>query len=123
MSFDPVTPVLPHIRSGRLRALAITTARRSPALPDVPTLEEAGLKGFNIGTWFGVLAPAATPREVVSRLSAEIVKVIESPDFRKRMDEIGAGPVGNSPEQMAAQIRDETDKFARLVKEAKVTID
>ncbi len=123
MSFDTVTPVLPHIRSGKLRALAVTTGKRSPALPDVPTLDEGGLKGFNLGTWFGVLAPAATPREIVSRLNADIVKIIESADFRKRMDDIGAGPVGNSPDQMASQIREETEKFARLVKEAKVTIE
>lgn len=123
MSFDTVTPVLQHIRSGRLRALAVTTGKRSSALPDVPTLEEAGLKGFDIGTWFGVLAPAATPKDIVVRLNAEMVKVIQSPEFRKRMDEIGAEPIGNSVEQMAQQIRSDTEKFARLVKDAKVTID
>jgi tripartite-type tricarboxylate transporter receptor subunit TctC len=123
MSFDTVTPVLPHIKAGKLRALAVTTARRSSALPDVPTLDEAGLKGFNIGTWFGVLAPAATPREILARLNTEMVKVIQSPEFRKRMDEIGAEPIGNSAEQMAQQIRSETDKFARMVKEANVTIE
>lgn len=123
MSFDTITPVLPHIRSGKLRPLAVTTARRSAALPEVPTLEEAGLKGFNIGTWFGVLAPAATPKEVVLRLNTEMVKVIQSPEFRKRMDEIGAEPVGNSPDQMALQIRSETEKFGRIVKEARVAIE
>ena len=123
MSFDTITPVLPHIRSGKLRSLAVTTARRSAALPEVPTLEEAGLKGFNIGTWFGVLAPAATPKEVVLRLNTEMVKVIQSPEFRKRMDEIGAEPVGNSPDQMALQIRSETEKFGRIVKEARVAIE
>ena len=123
MSFDTVTPVLPHIKAGKLRALAVTTAKRSSALPDVPTLEDAGLKGFDIGTWFGVLAPVATPKDIVARLNAEMVKVIKSPDFRKRMDEIGAEPIGNSSEQMAAQIKAETDKFARLVKEAKVVIE
>jgi tripartite-type tricarboxylate transporter receptor subunit TctC len=123
MSFDTVTPVLQHIRSGKLRALAVTTGKRSSALPDVPTLEEAGLKGFNIGTWFGVLAPAATPKDIQSRLSTEMVKAIQSPDFRKRMEEIGAEPIGNSPEQMATQIKGETEKFAKLVKEAKVTIE
>jgi tripartite-type tricarboxylate transporter receptor subunit TctC len=123
MSFDTVTPVLPHIKAGKLRALAVTTARRSSALPDVPTLEEAGLKGFNIGTWFGVLAPAATPKDIVARLNTEMVKVIQSPEFRKRMDEIGAEPIGNSADQMAAQIASDTDKFARLVKDAKVTIE
>jgi tripartite-type tricarboxylate transporter receptor subunit TctC len=123
MSFDTITPVLPHIQAGKLRPLAVTTARRSSALPDVPTLAESGLSGFDIGTWFGVLAPAATPRPVVTRLSEEMQKVIHSPEFKKRMAEIGAEPVGNTPEQMASQIREETDKFARLVKEAKVSID
>jgi tripartite-type tricarboxylate transporter receptor subunit TctC len=123
MTFDTVTPVLQHIRSGKLRALAVTTAKRSSALPDVPTLDEAGLKGFNIGTWFGVLAPAATPKDIVARLNTEMVKVIQSPEFRKRMDEIGAEPVGNSADQMALQIKGETEKFAKLVKDAKVTIE
>jgi tripartite-type tricarboxylate transporter receptor subunit TctC len=123
MSFDTVTPVLPHIKAGKLRPLAVTTAKRSSALPDVPTLDEAGLKGFNIGTWFGVLAPTGTPKELVARLNTEMVKVIQSPEFRKRMEEIGAEPVGNSTDQMAQQIKDETDKFAKLVKDAKVTID
>jgi tripartite-type tricarboxylate transporter receptor subunit TctC len=123
MSFDTVTPVLPHIKAGKLRPLAVTTARRSSALPDVPTMEEAGLKGFDIGTWFGVLAPAATPKDILSRLNTEMVKVIQSPEFRKRMAEIGAEPIGNSADQMAAQIRSETEKFARLVKDAKVVIE
>ena len=123
MSFDTVTPVLQHIKSGKLRALAVTTAKRSSALPEVQTLQEAGLKGFNIGTWFGVLAPAATPKEILARLNSEMVRVIKSPEFRKRMDEIGAEPVGNSAEQMAVQIKGETEKFAKLVKDAKVTIE
>jgi tripartite-type tricarboxylate transporter receptor subunit TctC len=123
MSFDTVTPVLQHIKAGKLRPLAVTTARRSSALPDVPTLDEAGLKGFNIGTWFGVLAPAGTPKELVARLNTEMVKIIRSPEFRKRMEEIGAEPVGNGSDQMAQQIKEETEKFAKLVKDAKVTID
>lgn len=123
MSFDTITPVLQHIKAGKLRALAVSTAKRSSALPDVPTLDETGLKGFDIGTWFGVLAPAATPKEVTQRLSAEMVKIIRSPEFRKKMDDIGAEPIGNSPEQMARQIKEETDKFSRLVKDAKVVIE
>ena len=98
LSFDTITPVLPHIKAGKLRPLAVTTAKRSSALPDVPTLAEAGLKGFDIGTWFGVLAPAATPKDIVARLNSEVVKIIHSPEFKKRMDEIGAEPVGNTPE-------------------------
>ena len=123
MSFDTITPVLPHIKAGKLRPLAVTTAKRSPALPVVPTLQEAGLKDFDIGTWFGVLAPVGTPKPVLDRLSAEATKIIQSPDFRKRMDDIGAQPVGNSPAEMAAQIRSETDKFSVLVKAANVTVE
>lgn len=123
MSFDTVTPVLSHIKAGKLRALAVTTAKRSAALPEVPTLAEAGLAGFDIGTWFGVLAPAGTPADVASRLSSEMVKVIRSPEFGAKMAEIGAEPVGNTPAQMAAQIRNDTERFARLVKQANVVIE
>ncbi|RZU02936.1 tripartite tricarboxylate transporter substrate binding protein [Rivibacter subsaxonicus] len=123
MSFDTITPVLQHIKAGKLRALAVTTAKRSSSLPEVPSLAEAGLKDFDIGTWFGVLAPAATPKDIVARLSTEMIKIIQSPDFRKRMEEIGAEPIGNTPEQMAQQIKGETEKFARLVKQANVTIE
>lgn len=123
MSFDTITPVLPHIKAGKMRALAVTTANRSPALPDVPTLAESGLTGFDLGTWFGVLAPAGTPPEIINRLYREMSKIIQSPDFKKRMDEIGANPVGNTPTQMAAQIKADTERFATLVKEAKVSLD
>ena len=123
MSFDTITPVLPHIQAGKLRPLAVTTGKRSSALPHVPTLAEAGLPGFDIGTWFGVLAPVATPKPVLARLSEEMMKIIASPEFGKRMAEIGAEPVGNTSEQMARQIKDETEKFAKLVKAANVVID
>jgi len=123
MSFDTITPVLQHIKGGKLRALAVTTARRSAVLPDVPTLEEAGLKGFDIGTWFGVLAPAATPKDVVAKLNAEMARIIKSPEFAEKMRAIGADPIGDSPADMAARIREETAKFAKLVKDGKVTIE
>lgn len=123
MSFDTITPVLPHIQSGKLRALAVTTNKRSEALPNVPTMEEAGLKPFNMGTWFGVLAPAAVPKDVVTRLNAEMVKIIQSPDFSRRMAEIGAVPIGDTPEQMRARIGTDTANYAKLVKDANVAIN
>jgi len=123
MSFDTITPVLQHIKGGKLRALAVTTARRSSVLPDVPTLEEAGLKGFDIGTWFGVLAPAGVPKDIVARLNAEMVKIIHSPDFAQRMQAVGAEPLGGTQEEMARQIREETARFAKLVKDGGVSID
>jgi tripartite-type tricarboxylate transporter receptor subunit TctC len=123
MSFDTLTPVYQHVKAGKLRALAVTTSKRSTALPEVPTLAESGLKDFDLGTWFGVLAPAGTPKDIVTRLNAEMVKIINTPDFRKRMTEVGAEPIGNSPTEMAKQIKDDTDKYAKLVKEAKVVIE
>lgn len=123
VSFDTITPVLPFIKEGKLRALAVTTAKRSATLPQVPTLQEAGVPNIAIGTWFGLLAPAATPKAVVARLNTELVKIIQSPEFKKQMQDIGAEPIGNKPEEMARQIREETEKFAMLVKAGKVTLD
>lgn len=123
MSFDTITPVLPFIKEGKLKPLAVTTAKRSSALPQVPTLQEAGLPGIAIGTWFGLLAPAATPKDIVAKLNTDIVKIIQTPEFKKQMLDIGAEPVGNKPEEMARQIKEETEKFAGLVKVGKVTLD
>lgn len=123
MSFDTLTAVLPHIKAGKLKALAVTTAKRSTVLPDVPTMQEAGVKGFDIGTWFGVLAPAATPKPIVTKLNAAIVKIVSSPDFQQRMVAAGAEPMSSTPEEFARRISDETAKFARLVKEGNVTIE
>lgn len=123
MSFDTITPVLPFIKEGKLKPLAVTTAKRSSALPNVPTLQEAGVPGLAIGTWFGLLAPAATPKPVVTKLHAEIVKIINSAEFKKQMLDIGAEPIGNKPDEMAKQIKEETEKFAGLVKAGKVTLD
>ncbi|PZX28171.1 conserved hypothetical protein; UPF0065 domain; putative exported protein [Cupriavidus phytorum] len=123
MSFDTLTTVLPHIKGGKLTALAVTTAKRSSALPNVPTMEEADLKGFDIGTWFGVLAPAATPKPIITRLNAEIVKIVGSPDFQQRLLAAGAEPMSSTPDAFGKRVNDETAKFATLVKEGKVTIE
>ncbi|HSF57914.1 MAG TPA: tripartite tricarboxylate transporter substrate binding protein [Candidatus Binatia bacterium] len=123
MMFDTVTSALPHIKAGKLRPLAVTTAKRSTALPDVPTLAEAALPGFDIGSWFGVLAPVKTPKEITAKLNAEIVKILNMPDVKNRLLEIGAEPVGNTPEQMAARIKEETVKFAQIAKQANVTLE
>ncbi len=113
----------PHIRSGKLRAIAVGTSRRIEALPDVPTVAEMGYKDFETSQWYGVLAPAGTPRPVLDRLSAEATRIIRSPDFQKRMDDIGAQPVGNTPAEMAAQIKAETAKFGALVKAGNITVE
>ncbi len=115
--------MLPHIKAGKLRALAVTTAKRSAALPDVPTLDEAGLKGFDLGTWFGGAGPRRHAQRRGHAAEHGDGQIIQSADFRKKMDDIGADPIGNTPEQMARQIKDDTQRFARLVKEAKVVLE
>lgn len=123
LSFDTLTPLVQHIKGGKLRALAVTTGKRSSTLPDVPTLAESGMPGFDQGTWFGILAPAGTPADIVGKLSTEMVKIIHSAEFKQRMQEIGAEPVGNSPAEMTAQIQGDTAKYARLVRDAKVAVE
>jgi tripartite-type tricarboxylate transporter receptor subunit TctC len=113
-----VLTALPHIKSGRLRALAVTSAKRSEALPDVPTIAESGLAGYDSTQWYGVLAPAGTPRGIVARLHDEIVRALREPDVRQRLAADGAEPVGSSPEEFAAFIKSEIDKWAKVASAA-----
>ena len=122
--FDNLPSALPHIRSGRLRALAVTSRERSAALPNVPTVEEAaGLKGFDATAWFGLVAPAGTPREIVNRIQQDVAKALALPEMREKFATQGAIPVGNTPEQFAAYIRSEIDKWTRVVKFSGAKVD
>lgn len=122
--FDNLPSALPHIRSGRLKALAVTSRERAPALPNVPTIEEAaGLKGFDATSWFGLFAPAGTPREIVAKVHQDVAKVLATPQMRERFIGQGAAPVGNTPEQFAAFIRSEIDKWTQVVKFSGAKID
>lgn len=123
MSFDTLTPVLPHIQAAKLTALAVTTAQRASALPDTPTLQEAGLPGFDIGTWFGVLAPAGTPTPVIERLNKEINGILEDKAFQQRMHQVGAEPMIGSPSDFKSRIDQETKKFGDLVKQAGIKVE
>jgi len=116
-------PLVPHYRSGKVKLLAQTTHTRSPNLPDVPTLEEAGFKGLVIEQWQGVFVPAKTPKEIVMRLNAEIVKTLADPKVRELYAQNGLEPVGNTPEQFAAIVRGDYEKYGRLVRELKIRID
>src|SRR5690606_1157705 len=120
MSFDTITTVLPYINEKKLTALAVTTATRSPALPDVPTLEQAGLKGFDAGTWFGILTPKGTPQQTVSYLNKQLVDIIQSDAFKKDMAKIGAETIGDTPAQMGKRIADDTSRYAELVTNLKL---
>jgi tripartite-type tricarboxylate transporter receptor subunit TctC len=123
MNFDTMPPVLPHIKSGRMRALALTTPKRSPQLPNVPTLIEAGLKGFDMTNWYGVMAPAKTPRDVVVKLNTEINRIVRLPDAKGKLEEAGTQLDPMSPEQFATFLHSEIGKYAKLVKAAHVSLD
>ncbi len=121
--FDNAPSAIPHIRAGKLRALAVTSSKRSAALPDVPTLDEAGLKGFEASSWFGVLAPAGTPKDLVAKLSAEIQRGIASAEMQEKFKAQGAIPVGGSPEAFAAHIQAEITKWGPVVKTSGARVD
>ncbi len=123
LMFDTVTSSIGQVKSGKLRALAVTTAKRSSALPDVPTLAETVLPGFDVGTWFGILAPAATPPDLVAKLNAEIVRIINTPEVRKQMLDMGSEPVADTPAQMAAQIKTELESFGVVARQIKLSVD
>jgi tripartite-type tricarboxylate transporter receptor subunit TctC len=112
------TAAFPHIRSGRLRVLGVTTARRVSVLPEVPTIAEAGVTGYESTQWWGLLVPAGTPGEIVARLNKEAVAVMNVPDVRERFEKEGMSVVAGTPQQFAAYIRSETEKWAKIVKSA-----
>lgn len=120
MSFETVTVALPHVQSGRVRALAVTSARRSPVMPNVPTLQEAGVPGFDVASWQALYAPAGTPPAIVQRMNAEVEKIIAMPDMKARMEGLGLEHAPNTPEQFAEFGRNEIAKWTRIVKEGNV---
>nr|WP_254615991.1 tripartite tricarboxylate transporter substrate binding protein [Cupriavidus basilensis] len=121
LMFD--SSVAPYVKSGKLRALAVTSAKRSPVLPDVPTMAEAGLPGYEATAWFGILAPAGTPPSIVDKLNRNLVAILRDAEMRKWMQSQGADAIGDTPSEFAAYIKTETAKWARVVKEAGVSAD
>ena len=116
MIFNGVPSVLPHIQSGRVRGIAIGSLKRFPALPNLPTFDESGLKGYEATTWFGMMAPAKTSKDIIARLNVEVDKALKSPDIRERFANDGLEPMGGTPEFFAKFIRSEIDKYAKVVK-------
>jgi len=121
--FSPAETVMQHVQGGRLKALAVTSARRFGALPDLPTVAEAGVPGYEAIGWFGLFAPAATPKDLVAKISADVNKVLADPDVKQKMLAAGAEPHGMSPAEFAAFVRSEMDKWARLMKERGINPD
>jgi tripartite-type tricarboxylate transporter receptor subunit TctC len=123
MMFDNIPSALPHIRAGKLRALAVTGARRDPLLPDLPTVAEAGVVGYESGVWFGLAVPAGTPKEEIARINEAAVKGTRSPEFIKRMSELGYNIIGSTPEQMAEMNKIETARWGPIVKASGAKVD
>ena len=123
LNFENTLIVMPHIKSGKVRAIAVTGAQRSKLVPELPTIAEGGLPGYNASGWYGLLAPAATPKEIVARLNTEVVRILRLPDVVERLSGLGAEPAGNTPEQFTAFIRAEIEKWAKLVKAANMKAD
>lgn len=118
LNFATIPSVLPHVRTGKLRAVAVTTLKRSPAAPEVPTIAESGVPGYDHGPWNGMLAPAKTPKAIIARLNAEVARIVHMPEAKAVLVHEGAEPVGNTPEEFAAVIRTETVKWAKVIKTA-----
>ena len=122
-SFAGVPNALAHVPNGRLRALAVTTAKRSPQLPDVPTMQEAGVSGYDASVWLALLAPAGTPPEIVARLNVEVAKLMASPDARKALQEAGVEPNASSPEQLGTYMAAEMERWGKVVKDANIKLE
>jgi len=120
MMFDTVAAVMPHVKSGAVKALAVTTAKRSSIAPDVPTMAEAGLPGYETSTWGGVLAPAGTPKDVVAKLNAEFNKDLAMADVKKKLTDAGIEPAGGTPQQFTDFIQAEMKKWAKVAKDANI---
>ena len=123
MFFAGLPPALPHVKAGTLRALAVTTSARWPALPDVPTIAESGLPGFNIENWQGIFVPAGTPTEIVGRLARDIATVAAEKEFADRLTALGAAPATMSPAEFALFVKAENVKYGRLVKESGAKVE
>jgi len=123
MFIGNLPPAMPHIKSGNVRALAVTTAQRSALVPDIPTLAESGLPGFETVAWFGLFAPAGTPKPILDKLQAEVARIVREPEIRERMTALGGEPVGNSPEAFAAIVKGDVAKWKKVVKDANVHVD
>ena len=121
-TMDNMPPYVPQVKAGKVRAIAVSTTHRSPAVPDVPTVAEAGVPGYDSGAWFGLVAPANTPKDIVDKLSRETARILKLPDVSARLADLGAEAVGGTPEQFAAHMKSEIAKWAKVIKDSNVEL-
>jgi len=120
--FDNVSSILPHVKAGSVRGLAATTARHIQAAPELPTIAEAAVPGFDVSSWFGLFAPAKTPPEILARMNADSVAALQHPAVKPRLEELGAEIVGSTPQALAAHLQSEMDKWGPVIRDAKIQI-
>jgi tripartite-type tricarboxylate transporter receptor subunit TctC len=118
-----IPTALSHIKGGKLRALAVTSPKRAPSLPDVPTIAEAGYKGFDANTWFGLVAPAGTPAPIVTKINAEVNRILKMPDVKEKFAAEGGGPIGGSSQEFAALLKSDYVKWGKVVKDSGAKLD
>ena len=121
LGFVDLVSMLPHVKSGRVRSIALTGLKRSSVLPEVPTISESGYPGYQSGIWYGVVAPARTPAEIITRLNTELVKIVRTPEFLENLKAEGAEPVASAPDYFADHIKKETARWAKVIREANIT--
>ena len=123
MMFSQMSSALPHVKSGKLRALGVASPRRSAAAPEVPTVAEQGLAGFEAVSWYALIAPSGTPAEIIDKLQQEVARLLQLPDVKEKLAGLGAEPVGNTPAELAARMRAESARWAQVVKAAGIKAD
>ncbi|MGD9773304.1 tripartite tricarboxylate transporter substrate binding protein [Diaphorobacter sp.] len=123
LMFDSITSARPHIQAGKLRALGVTSAKRSATLPDVPTIAEAGVPGYEVSPWFAVFAPAGTPQAIVAKINAALIDAMKQPDTLAKFETIGAEPIGSTPQQLATHLDKELARWGKLIKERNIRMD
>ena len=120
--FDTLPSAMPHVKAGKLKPLAVTGKERDPSLPDLPTVAESGVPGYEVGSWYGLLVPAGTPEAIVNKLNTTVVDIIRTPEVNDKLLSLGATPVGGTPEEFAAHIRSELDKWAEVIKKSGASV-
>jgi len=123
LMFNPMPPLMPHVKSGKLKALAVGGTRRSPALPDVPTVAEAGVPGYEYVTWYSIVAPAKTPRSIVGAINARLVAVMSNPEIAQRLASQGAEPRSSTPEELARFIQDDFKRLGAVIRSARIKVE
>ena len=123
MLFSPVTIAIPHTKSGKLRALGVTTAKRSRLVPDLPTIAESGLPGYEVTQWYGMQVPTGTPKDVIAKINGEVGKILAMPDIIEKLASLGAESAPSTPELMTAYVKSETEKWAKVVKASGAKVD